>query len=221
MNSNPHFEAIIWDLGGLFIQVFPERLGIQAAISPNDVQVGRSKQDGRSKEAFERIHQQFECGLVSEEEFDYAFAQALGKDWHGSHRSDDRRRLWNSILGPWQQEAVHCIQNLKSGVPQILLSNTNKWHQESFEASFLSLFAKPLEAYFDHVIYSHRCGMRKPNPSLYLHAIQEWGIEPTGWIMIDDSPNNLQGATQAGLQTYLHPSNTSPLETMRKLGLLS
>jgi len=220
MNSNSTFKGIVWDLGGLFIQVFPERLGIQGPVSPNDAQAGPSKQTELSREAFELWHHQFECGLVSEEEFDSAFAQVLGKEWVGPHRGNDRRRLWNSMLGPWQQEAVNCVKTTPLTIPKILLSNTNPWHQEAFEASFLQQFAKPLDAFFDRVIYSHRCGMRKPNPSLYLHAIQTWEMEPSDWIMIDDSPINLEGASQAGLQTYLHPSNTSPVETMRRLGLL-
>ncbi len=221
MNSTPAFKGILLDLGGLFIQVFPERLKIQAAVSPNDAQAGLSKQVGLSKEEFEHIHQQFECGLVSEEEFDSAFARALGKDWFGPHRSDDRRRFWNSVLGTWQKEAVYSVQTIQLCLPKVLLSNTNQWHQEAFEASFLQEFAKPLDSFFDRVIYSHHCGMRKPNPCFYLDVIQGWGIEPSDWIMIDDSPTNLEGAAQAGLQTYLHPSNTSPVETMRHLGLLS
>ncbi|MFM7031487.1 MAG: HAD family hydrolase, partial [Bacteroidota bacterium] len=221
MNSNSTYKGIVWDLGGLFIQVFPERLGIQGPVSPNDAQAGPSKQTGLSNEEFELMHHQFECGLVSQEEFDSAFAQALGKEWIGMHRSDERRRLWNSVLGPWQNEAVQRVQTTPTELPKILLSNTNPWHQEAFEASFLQQFAKSLDAFFDRVIYSHHCGMRKPNPPLYLHAIQTWGMEPSDWIMIDDSPINLEGAAQAGLQTYLHPSNTSPVETMRRLGLLS
>ncbi|MFM7701481.1 MAG: hypothetical protein ACKO7V_11955, partial [Bacteroidota bacterium] len=93
MNSNSAFKGIVWDLGGLFIQVFPELLGIQGPVSPNDAQDGLSKQNGPSKEEFELMHHQFECGLVSEEEFDSAFAQALGKEWIGMHRNDDRRQL--------------------------------------------------------------------------------------------------------------------------------
>jgi HAD superfamily hydrolase (TIGR01509 family) len=62
--------------------------------------------------------------------------------------------------------------------------------------------------------------MRKPNPFIYLHAIHKSGIEPSGWIMIDDNQTNLNGAKQAGLQTCLHPSNSSPVETMIRLGLL-
>jgi len=220
MNSNSTFKGIVWDLGGLFIQVFPERLGIQGPVSPNDAQAELSKQTGLSREKFELMHHQFECGLVSEEEFDSAFAQALGKDWIGTHRSDDRKQLWNSVLGPWQIESVHCVQTMLSELPNILLSNTNQWHQEAFEASFLQQFAKPLNAYFNRIFCSHRCGIRKPNPSLYLHAIQTWGMEPSDWIMIDDNPINLEGAAEAGLQTCLHPSNTSPIETMSRLGLL-
>lgn len=148
MNSNPTYKGIVWDLGGLFIQVFPERLGIQEPVSPTDAQAGLSKQTELSKEEFELLHHQFECGLVLEEEFDSALAQALGKEWVGIYRSDDRRQLWNSVLGPWQNEAVRCVQTTPSELPKILLSNTNPWHQEAFEASFLQQFAKPLDAYF-------------------------------------------------------------------------
>lgn len=213
MNPTPTFQGIVWDLGGLFIQVYPEKVGQKLTNYQNAVQ------GHPSPPTFDQIHQRFECGTASALEFDTALAEALGTASIGVNPADDRRKLWNSMLGPWQGEALNCVSGLRAIFSMVLLSNTNLWHQEAFETSFLQQFGKPLGSYFDRVVYSHLCGMRKPNPSLYLHAIQGLGIEPSAWMMIDDNKINLDGARQAGLQTFLHPSNTSPFETINRLGL--
>lgn len=68
--------------------------------------------------------------------------------------------------------------------------------------------------------------MRKPDPEIFRQAIADQLdnkgqlITPRSWLFVDDSQENLNGAATLGLQTYLHPSNTSPVETMRRLGLL-
>jgi FMN phosphatase YigB (HAD superfamily) len=68
--------------------------------------------------------------------------------------------------------------------------------------------------------------MRKPHPEMYQKAIlgldspKGEAIPIESWLFMDDSPDNLQGAASLGIQTSLHPRNTSPLSTLRgTLGL--
>lgn len=64
----------------------------------------------------------------------------------------------------------------------------------------------PLDELFDDVIDSSEVGMRKPNPEIYLLALQRLGIvdgkpiEPARAVMLDDHPGNCAGALAAGLQ---------------------
>lgn len=59
----------------------------------------------------------------------------------------------------------------------------------------------PLDELFDDVIDSSEVGLRKPNPEIYLLALQRLGgIEPSRAVMLDDHPGNCAGALAAGMQ---------------------
>jgi putative hydrolase of the HAD superfamily len=54
---------------------------------------------------------------------------------------------------------------------------------------------------FDVVIDSSEVGMRKPNPAIYHLALEQLGGVPAAEaVFIDDSPGNVVGARNAGLQ---------------------
>lgn len=57
----------------------------------------------------------------------------------------------------------------------------------------------PVDELFDVVIDSSEVGMRKPNPAIYLHALEQLGAMPEEAIFIDDSLGNVVGAQRAGL----------------------
>jgi epoxide hydrolase-like predicted phosphatase len=61
-----------------------------------------------------------------------------------------------------------------------------------------------LDALFDVVVDSCDVGMRKPNPQIFLHALQELGgVAPEEAVFLDDHPGNVAGARQAGLHAIL------------------
>ena len=66
----------------------------------------------------------------------------------------------------------------------------------------------PVDELFDVVIDSSEVGMRKPNPAIYHHALEELGgIPPHEAVFLDDTPGNVEGARRAGLHAILveHP----------------
>ena len=66
----------------------------------------------------------------------------------------------------------------------------------------------PVDELFDVVIDSSEVGMRKPNPAIFHHALEELGgIPPEEAVFLDDTPGNVDGARRAGLHAILveHP----------------
>jgi putative hydrolase of the HAD superfamily len=58
----------------------------------------------------------------------------------------------------------------------------------------------PVEELFDVVIDSSEVGMRKPNPAIYLRALELLGVDdPASAVFLDDAPGNVEGARRAGL----------------------
>jgi hypothetical protein len=204
-------KGIIWDLGGLFLQVYPERHSPAQSIEDSN---------------FVKTHHLFECGLCSDSEFEVILEKALADTSSSKisgRESLDVRSRWNLILGPWNLKDLEKIQSLRDDYAMVLLSNTNSWHEEAFTASLKESGGLGLEHYFDRVVYSHRFKMRKPDPNLFRVAVEGLTdpegkvVPPESWLFLDDSPENLLGASALGMQTCLHPRNTSPWLTLQSV----
>lgn len=76
----------------------------------------------------------------------------------------------------------------------------------------------PFDELFEVVLDSCEVGMRKPNPAIFLHALQLLGgVEPEHAVLLDDSPGNVAGARRAGLHA-IHV--TDPDEALAELDAL-
>ena len=199
-------SGLIWDLGGLFIQVHPERI-------PKEIWPPGTE--------FEKTHHLFECGQCSEFEFEQALQQSLTQA-KITTQAGSTIGFWNSLLGRWNLEDLEQLQGYRDQFTMVLLSNTNAWHETAFKQSLKEAGGQPLETYFDRVVFSHQHQMRKPQPEFYQKAVLGLGspigeaIPNESWLFVDDSQENLQGAATLGIQTCLHPRNTSPLNTLRR-----
>jgi putative hydrolase of the HAD superfamily len=61
-----------------------------------------------------------------------------------------------------------------------------------------------LDALFDAVVDSCVVGMRKPDPRIFQHALEQMGgVAPEHAVFLDDHPANLEGARRAGLRGIL------------------
>lgn len=77
----------------------------------------------------------------------------------------------------------------------------------------------PLDELFDVVVDSCEVGMRKPNPAIYLHALDLLGSEPSAAVFLDDSPGNVAGAVRAGLRAiHVIDPDDALIELDRVLG---
>ena len=75
-----------------------------------------------------------------------------------------------------------------------------------------------LDPLFDAVVDSCEVGMRKPNPAIYLHALDQLGgVPPAEAVFLDDHPANVAGARGAGLHGIFVEE---PGEALRELDAL-
>ena len=77
--------------------------------------------------------------------------------------------------------------------------------------------------YFSFATYSFALGVFKPDPRMYLDALQKCGHDARETAFVDDSPANLEGAAKLGITPILIAANpASDLETpYRKIYALS
>src|SRR4051812_16896211 len=62
----------------------------------------------------------------------------------------------------------------------------------------------PVDELFEVIVDSSEVGMRKPNPAIFLHALDLLGgIAPSNAVFLDDAAGNVAGAQRAGLRAIL------------------
>jgi putative hydrolase of the HAD superfamily len=62
----------------------------------------------------------------------------------------------------------------------------------------------PVDELFEVIVDSSAVGMRKPNPAIFLHALDLLGgVMPERSVFLDDAPGNVAGAKVAGLHAIL------------------
>ena len=64
--------------------------------------------------------------------------------------------------------------------------------------------------YFDDIISAHQVENGKPKPDVYLYAVDKLGFKPDECIAIEDSPNGVISASDAGCKTVMIPDLTEP-----------
>lgn len=76
------------------------------------------------------------------------------------------------------------------------------------------LAAAGLEQAFDGIFVSSELGVEKPDPRIFLAALEALGVAPqTAWMVGDDGPADIDGAIAAGLRTCWVRSARRPAGT--------
>ncbi|HBZ85512.1 MAG TPA: hypothetical protein DEO44_07245, partial [Verrucomicrobia subdivision 6 bacterium] len=103
----------------------------------------------------------------------------LAEDLDLTHTRQELQEAFCDIFFPLP-ERVAVARQLAQHYPLSLISNTCASHIQHLEATcdFFPLF--------QHRIYSHEVGCRKPHPDIYQKALQEAGAIPETSLFIDD-----------------------------------
>lgn len=202
-------KNIIFDLGGLFIDVYMQRFPDRIA-----EKLGAPALNALQELQHQGFFDGYEVGSISTSAFLAQMQQALSPKCS----PDFYAEAWNAILGQVQLPQLELVQPLRSDYRVVLLSNTNDLHLDALEQEFESCHpGARLDDFFDQVHYSQRIGKRKPNRDAFTYVLQQHGFTAGETVFIDDSPGHLLGAQAEGIHTLLHPSNAPLDETIAKI----
>lgn len=70
---------------------------------------------------------------------------------------------------------------------------------------------------FDQVVSAKQVERGKPAPDVYLYACEQLGMKPEECIAVEDSPNGVKSAYQAGCKVVMIPDLTQPDEEIISL----
>jgi epoxide hydrolase-like predicted phosphatase len=113
--------------------------------------------------------------------------------------------LWPDYLGTANTELIEYARRLRPRYRTGILSNSFVGAREREQAAY------GFEDLVDELVYSHECGLRKPDPRSYALICARLGVEPGQTVFLDDLEANVAGARQAGLQAVLHRDNAQAI----------
>jgi HAD superfamily hydrolase (TIGR01509 family) len=109
--------------------------------------------------------------------------------------------MYEELLTPWTpyDDALPVLTELRRrGILVALVSNVGVDVRGILETMGLKPF-------FDAVVLSYEAGSVKPEPSIFLQALEALGVEPTRALMVGDNPSDDAGAARLGIRTLILP----------------
>ena len=189
------FDTIIFDLGGVILDIDPER----------------------TRKAFLK--------LVSKEHVDAVFANKIlvefekGKITHAEFRNGIEKitsvfidesvfnRAFTAMLIGYMPKRVERIQLLRKTHKLFLLSNTNEIHYSFFSNMLEKEYSISFDDLFQQVYLSHKMGMIKPDLEIYKRVLIEQKLNPEKTLFIEDTRENAEAAKKVGIETLVIPRN--------------
>ena len=112
-------------------------------------------------------------------------------------------QAWNDMLLGIPNHQFELLEELKSKYRLFLFSNTNEIHIKAVWEHLIQKHNKQnLDEYFEVVYLSNELGIRKPKPHSFDYIIKQNNLNPTETLFIDDSPQHVEGAKKAGINSF-------------------
>ncbi len=194
-------KQIIFDLGGVLLNLdysLTENAFIAAGVRNFPELYSQLQQS----DLFDR----WETGRMTAEEFVAAMKAASETPL----TTEQVLGAWNAMLLDFPIRRLQILQQLRNYYDLFLLSNTNEIHEETFNNTLMQAHGIPnIGVFFDKVYMSHRVGLRKPMPEIFMRVLEDNGLQAGQTLFIDDSPQHIKTANELGIQTiYLQKGMT-------------
>ena len=202
--SNSKLDAIIFDLGGVIINLYEERT-FEAFAKMGQLTIEEVAALASREEYFKK----YETGAVDDPAFRKHLRASLPFEGDEVHLDE----AWNAMLGAIPRAKLDLLEKLRSDYKLFVMSNTNAIHVKRFlQIADQVSPDKAFFNYFDKVYLSHEIGERKPNPGAWQVILDEQPIIADRTLFIDDKEENILAATKLGLQVF---HNTCPDNWMK------
>jgi putative hydrolase of the HAD superfamily len=195
-------KAIVFDIGGV-LEVTPS-LGVsemwESRLGLDPGEIDRRMHD---------IWQGGAIGAISEHDVHRAVAERLGL---GEPQLEEfMGGIWREYLGTANAELIGFARRLRPRYRTGILSNSFVGAREREQAAY------GFEDLVDEIVYSHECGMSKPDPGIYALACERLRVEPAQMVFVDDYGPCVEGARQAGIHAVLYQDNAQAIRDIERL----
>ncbi len=200
-----NIKNIIFDYGNVIFEINFQRA--QAALQ----QLGISDIESFfSHKKHNPIFDDFESAAIGPPEFRDAIREAANNPALTAEEID---AAWNSLLIGVPPSVHETLLVVKEKYRTFLLSNNNEIHYDYIVKYLKEQFEmEDNSRLFEKTYYSQHMFLRKPNVAIFEQVIRENNLIPEETLFIDDSPQHLEGAKKAGLNTLLMDVHPRELE---------
>ena len=129
------------------------------------------------------------------EDFDYDFARKIRKRYFDEHIKKygiERKK-----------GAVELLEHLRNNEITTAITTATDIDRATEYLNMTGLYG-----YFDKLISATMVDEGKPSPKVYLHALKELGLKALECIVVEDAPNGIISAYNAGLKVIMVPDQT-------------
>ena len=119
--------------------------------------------------------------------------------------------LWREYLGTANTELIEYARGLRPRYRTGILSNSFVGAREQEQRAY------GFEDLVDEIVYSHECGMSKPDPRIYALTCERLGVPAGETAFVDDYAPNVTAATEAGLHAIHFTDNTTVIGEIERL----
>ncbi len=187
-------EALILDLGGVLIDIdYGKTIEAMSRIGGVDFQplFSQAEQVG--------LFSDYECGRIQTPEF----RVGLRRYMRLSPTDQELDTAWNAMVGHFPVGRLDTVRRMAERMPVFLLSNINTLHEKAIQELHAGRpDEQDYERLFNGVYFSHRIGLRKPDPAAFKLILDEQGLQASSTIFIDDSIQHVLAAQSLGLRAF-------------------
>lgn len=189
-------RAVIFDLGGVLLNLDESR-----TVQMFSGLIGQDFAPLYSRLRQQNVLSEFETGRMAAETFRNAVRRVCAAPRLASQDID---QAWNAMLIDQPPHRLELLLQMKDRYRTFLFSNTNEVHLEGFQDILRRDNGVDSYAdYFEKEYYSHLLGMRKPDVAAFRHILRAHKLDPATTLLLDDNPDNIFGAEQAGMKAWL------------------
>ena len=197
------YELVIFDLGGVVVEVESDRLVHQVAQL-----TGRSFEDVQAEVYHEELLLPFELGRITAPAYYEGLQRRLKLPW----TYEQFVRAWNGIFRE-NEDVTRLIEQLRHRHKLIALSNTNVLH-----LNYIKEHVPSLAALHDWIA-SCEVGLRKPDSGIYELALERMGVAPHAAVYIDDRPELVEAGRRVGLTAIRFQNGRQLEQDLRAAGV--
>ncbi|MEX1140130.1 MAG: HAD family phosphatase [Bacteroidota bacterium] len=173
--------VVLFDLGNVLVQIHPEAFAATLGVSENESRGYRP--------LVIKTTQRYERGELTTDEF---FADLSGI-FDGRYGRLHLEEAMQNVIGKPIPGMAELLEKTSFAAEIALVSNTNETHFEFCRKSF------PFLSFIPRYFLSWEMKVLKPDVEYYARVLRELNLPAQRAVFIDDLPENINGAVNAGM----------------------